>query len=936
MTGAAVHLVPHTHWDREWYRPFQSFRMQLVDVIDRVLNMLEADDDFAFTLDGQLSTVDDYLEIRPEAAERIAGRVASGRLAIGPWLILMDEFLVSGENMVRNLELGWQRAEAFGGPMRIGYLPDMFGHIAQMPQMLRRAGIADAVVWRGVPAAVDRHAFRWVAPDGSVVRAEYLPAGYGNAAYLFAVPDRLEGRLDHFLDTMRPWFGDDPVLAMYGTDHTAPMPGLVALVGELNELEHNARVEVGTLADYIRSAPPLRDDAPEWHGEMRAGARANVLMGVASARIDIKAACGRAERLLERYAEPLQALWMPSDAWPEAFLRVAWRRVIENSAHDSICGCSVDAVVEQVLVRFAEAEQIAASLARRAVAGIATGTGRGTLAVVNPSPFERSGLVELDVAIPDDWESVVLKLVDGTRLATQELKRAAPLLFSTEIRGDEVDDLFRRFHGREIFDRAWNGYRIDEVDGRRRITFDVDVEPDPVALDVELLRGEVEQAMQSAGDETWLARIVARPRRRLLASIPAPALGWTAARPVSGSAPPEDPVQVDDRRLVNASLRVEVAGDGTLRLTAADGTALQGVGRLVDGGDFGDSYNYGPPAHDRVVDEPASVAVRVIESGPLRGRLAVDRVYEWPAGLTDDGAARHETTVPTTVTTEVELRSGEPFVRLAVAFENRSDDHRVRFHVPLARAAETSHAEGQFAVVERGMAGEGGYREEPLGTYPARGFVDAGGAALLLDHITEYELLGTGELALTVLRSTGLISRNDNPYRQDPAGPEIAIPGAQCRGPWRIAFAIGPHAGSWDEADVWQMAERYQHELLVGPGSGPRDRAWPREGAGEIGLAIDGRGVILSALRRREAGWLELRVVNEQPEPRSATVRGNLLEAQASDLLGRPGGPLTLDAAGALRLDLGAWEIRTVRLRRREPALRSADVLDAAGPRLTA
>ena len=122
-TRTPIHLVPHTHWDREWYRPFQSFRMQLVDLVDRVLEMLEADPDFAFTLDGQLATIDDYLEIRPEQAERIRRHVQDGRLAIGPWQILMDEFLVSGETLVRNLEMGWRRAEDFGGPMQVGYLP---------------------------------------------------------------------------------------------------------------------------------------------------------------------------------------------------------------------------------------------------------------------------------------------------------------------------------------------------------------------------------------------------------------------------------------------------------------------------------------------------------------------------------------------------------------------------------------------------------------------------------------------------------------------------------------------------------------------------------------------------------------------------------------------------------------------------------------------
>src|SRR5213592_3470096 len=185
-----VHIVPHTHWDREWYEPFQRFRLRLVDLVDRVLALAEADEGFAFTFDGQTAAVEDYLEVRPEAEGRLRRLAERGQLALGPWRILNDEFLVSGETIVRNLESGWRRAQALGGAMPVGYLPDQFGHVAQLPQVLRRAGLASAVLWRGVPAAIDHHAFLWEAPDRSTVRAEYLPAGYVNAVPLLAPPER--------------------------------------------------------------------------------------------------------------------------------------------------------------------------------------------------------------------------------------------------------------------------------------------------------------------------------------------------------------------------------------------------------------------------------------------------------------------------------------------------------------------------------------------------------------------------------------------------------------------------------------------------------------------------------------------------------------------------------------------------------------------------
>ena len=931
-----IHLVPHTHWDREWYRPFQSFRMQLVDLVDRVLDMLDTEPAFAFTLDGQLATVDDYLEIRPEGEERIRGHVRSGRLAIGPWQILMDEFLVSGETLVRNLEMGWARAEDFGGPMRVGYLPDMFGHVAQMPQILRAAGLADAVVWRGIPAVIDRHAFRWEAPDGSWVRAEYLPAGYGNAAHLFAAPDGLEGAAQRFVEWARPWFGDDPVLAMYGTDHTAPVPELAGLVSRLNEVQEASMMEISTLAGYIDAAPPLGADAPRWRGEMRSGARANVLMGVASARIDIKRAAGRAETLLERYAEPLTALHVAADAWPEPFLRLAWRKVVENSAHDSICGCSVDPVVAQVLVRFAEAQQIAGTLARRAAATVALAVPRGAVAVLNPTPATRSGLVEATLAVPDDWEAVSLELPDGTRIAAQELSRTPLVLLETDLRGDAADELFRRFHGREIFDHAWNGYRIDG----RTLTLEVDTDPDPAWLDVDGLRAEVMAAMRAAPDDAWHVRILARPRRTLAASVPAPALGWTAVRPVEESGGAEGAVRLvsDCRGLANDLLAVDVSADGTLRLRAADGTEIGGVGRIVDGGDHGDSYNYGPPASDTIVTEPVSVGVDSDLAGPVRGRLTVRRAYDWPLGLAADGSARSGETRRTEVVTEIELRAGEPFVRVRVAFDNQSDDHRVRFHVPLPRASDTSVAEGQFAAVTRPMTGEGGYQEEPLGTYPAHGWVDAGGLAVILRHLVEYELTAGAapsgrELAITLLRSTGLISRNENPYRQDPAGPEIAIPDAQMRGRWEMSFALYPHGGAWTDGGVAAVAESYRHDLVAAAGSAPLDAEWPPAAAGDPALTLDGRHVAFSSLRRRADGWLEARLVNLADSPVSATLRGSITDARVATLRGEPGRSLEPGGQGDLTLDLGPAEILTVQLRRTETARATAGVLDVAGPR---
>jgi alpha-mannosidase len=752
--------------------------MSLVDVVDEVLEALEGDERLRFTLDGQLATVDDYLEIRPEAEARIRALVESGRLAIGPWQTLVDEFLVDGETIARNLETGLARAAELGGTMRVGYLPDMFGHVAQMPQILRGEGLETAVVWRGVPAVVEFHRFVWESPDGSSVVAEYLPDGYGNAAHV-QDPDVLE-------DRYRRWFGSDDILGMVGTDHM-PM---------VRDLPEGARV--GTLAEYVTADDP--EGLTTWRGEMRSAARANLLPGVVSARMDLKAACSRAERGLERYAEPLQTLY--GDDAAEPFLREAWKRMFQNAAHDSICGCSADEVSAQVLVRYAEAEQIARELTQRAVHRIAAQVPQGTHAIVNPSPWERIDLVELKLAVPDEWEGVALELPDGTEVPTQEVVREAWEQHVAS--GNVAEAIVRRLHGREFFGRYVNGYRTEEG----RTVLEVGNEPEG-----EL---DLEQLLKDAADTREL-HVVAQPKRTVVAAIPAPPLGWTSVR----------------------ARRVPGSGTETCPEPAF-------VPRLVRGKDIGDSYNYAPPENDEVVETPVSEKSVTVEDGPLRRIDTVERTYIW-----DEQEVETRTTL--------EQRAHEPFLRVRIDFDNPCDDQRVRVHVPLRKPADTSLAEGQFAIVERGREPEGGYGEVALATYPASAFVAAGGIALLLEHVTEYELLD-GELALTVLRSMGLISRNDNRFREDPAGPSLPIPDAQMHGPWSFSFAYLPTIAE----DVLAAAEALRLPFLSAAGRG-RDA----ELSSHAGPSIEGHGVVLTSLRPGRA-----RLVNESPHVVEASFAG--------------------------------------------------------------
>ncbi|MFF3934945.1 glycoside hydrolase family 38 N-terminal domain-containing protein [Streptomyces phaeofaciens] len=909
MPRSAV-FVPHFHWDREWYEPFQVFRHRLVAALDTVLETAEANPDFRFTVDGQMAAIEDYLEMRPENRDRVAALVADGRLAVGPWLVLLDEFLCSGETIVRNLQMGWAAAAELGGAMPVGYLPDMFGHVAQMPQILARAGIEHAALWRGVPGTVDGHAFRWRAPDGSEVRTEFLFDGYDNGLDVLLVPDRIGRALGEYAQMTAGRWGGDPVLAMAGTDHDAPDPHLAHWLRRASG--EGRAITMATLDEYLRKH--VRDEVSAVvTGELRSHVRGNILPGVLSVRLGLKQRMAVAERTID-HAERMNALWSGRDDAP--FLALAWHKIIESTAHDSVVGSGTDETCDQVAARLAEAAQTARAVRDAALAEPAARMPSDGHLVANPLPFDRTALVEVDIAAPGEGTALVASAADGSTSPVQLISEAPTVLSDEHIDASQLERVLRRIHRRELFGRLIDHYELTPGS----LVFHLAEVPAGGPFDLLILRREVAAAAAAHPGE-WRVLTLEEARATALVAVNVPASGLTGFRvePSDRTAPTVTscaPVTATESTLANGLVEVAVAADGTLDLTGPDGTVLYGVGRLVDGGDRGDSYNYAPPAQDVLVSEPTRITVEQLESGPLRARLRVTRVYAWPTGLSSDRDLRDDRTVPTPVETVVEVRAGEPFVRISTSFLNGSADHRLRFHVPLPEPVATSASAGQFAVTERGLTAEGGWGEYPLPTFPAGTFVSAGAATVLLDHSCEYELVGDGsELALTLLRAIGSISVNIHPLRDEPAASEIPVPGAQDLG-MRIEnrFAVVPSATGWQGTNAVALAEEFRNDVLVTRGTAPAGAPLPPDTAG---VRVDGKDVLVSGLRRvtddgRGAGT-ELRLAALRDTASTVRVTGAFTEATTVDLLGRPISRTRV--RDGLELALGPWEIRTVVLR---------------------
>ena len=868
-----VAVVPHTHWDREWYDPFQTYRLKLVRLVDELLDLMESDSSYRhFLLDGQLAVVDDYLEIRPENEARLKALAASGRLTVGPWYILMDEFLVSGETIVRNLQKGILRGSDFGGVMEVGYLPDMFGHVAQMPQILDQAGLGHAVVWRGVPSAVTRTAFIWSAPDGSEVRAEYLVAGYGNGAALPEDAKQLTRRLssleDEFATFLTP---GEPMLLMNGSDHLRPQPWLGRVVAEANAIQDDFDLAISSLADYLASTSA--EGLVEWRGELRSGLRSNVLMGVASNRVDVKQAAARAERSLERLAEPLSALFVPAERWPAPFLDLAWTSMIRNSAHDSICACSADEVVDAVLHRYAEARQIGEGLTEQALQAVGRSMAAAGPVVVNPSAHERGGLVD-----------VVVRAVGDPGPDVQVMSERSGIPGTMTLDGETVRTLLGLMQGARIDDQSYvTEATLAEDETGLDVTLVIGPEPREGAAVEEVKRELYTRLTARPGTEVRL--IVDQPPvlRVLARQEPVAGYGWSRFAP----AHLEHPVRLDgspDGGLTLFNGLVTVTVDPITGTFSLDG--VPGYGRLVDGGDHGDTYNYSPPTNDSIVDIPTSVTVSSGERGPVRASVEIVADYQWPGSV--DGTTRTRVgSLPVTVTTTLELRADEPVVRVRTRFTNPSRDHRLRVHLPLPAPAVTSRAECAFTVVERGLTAEGRDEEFGLPTFPSRRFVTAGGLTVVHEGLLEYELVdvvagsnGTGPvastLALTLLRATGMLSRLGMALRPLPAGPMDSLEGPQMLGPVDVHYAL-----CVADADPYQLVDDVLLPLQLSGSFGGGSR--PDRGSE---LTVDGAQV---SSVRRSAGALEVRVFN--PTDTDTTVGLPGRSGWLVDLTGRPVAP---------------------------------------------
>ena len=812
-------VVPHTHWDREWYLTVDETRPRLVQLIERVLSIIRTEPEYpGFWLDGQTIPVEDVLEVRPQLREELTAALKAGKILIGPWYVLSDEFLVHGESLIRNLFVGRKAMQAVGQDNRIGYAPDTFGHISQFPQILAGFGIDNAVFWRGIrKEELDACETRWEAPDGTAVLAICLIEGYSNAGDLsLGTVEQSAGALDRSLPGLKSYSSTGRLLLLNGRDHALPARRMTEILAKLQNKFPEVSFRLGSISEYLKAVRHQLgkglQSATTFRGELR---HAPQLDGCLSSRIGQKLANRRIENLLIHYADPLAAIaHTMGKPVPDGFLQAAWKPLLQNHAHDSICSPHSDAVAKAVADRFRRAEEVASAIVVEAMQNIVGQVPKEMdvqlptgLVVFNPCPWPRDEVIEVTMDLPPELNVGALTLSqNGRELPTEVLSQTT----YTRLTFGE----YRKFTATQ-----------EDVQRFRLL-----IKPDLDSLSFQRLEVKVEELghieiMDATGDDV---RVKARAEGRM----------------VTGS-----------EVLDNGLLRVRMAPDGRLDITELrTGRTLRNLNALFDREDTGDLYQTRRPL-DTHTTAPEPGAISIVENSALRGALCTRTT------ITAGG-----TVCPLSVT--VSLAHGDTHVTIQVRMDNRGDWHRLEARFPLPEELRTVHAHMPFDLVSRKPTPPEEYFVGSDVAFsnaicqPMHTAVIASGSSgtltLLSRGLYEFTWLNEDTLALTLLRATGRIRKELQMFPAE---------GGQCHGEHVLTYGIGLSP----ESDVLPALKtgtdfnlRPYAMQVFGDAAGP----------GGSMVELTNPHWILSALKlAEEENGIVVRFWNASEVPQSGTVR---------------------------------------------------------------
>lgn len=904
-----AHIISHSHWDREWYLPYEKHHVRLIELIDTLMDTLAKDGEYrSFFLDGQTIILEDYLQVRPDRRAELERWIREGRIRIGPWYILQDAFLTSGEANLRNLLIGHQDARRYGAVSKIGYFPDTFGNIGQAPQILRQAGIDNAVFGRGVKPTGFNNTVAdsdyessyseliWEGPDGSRVLGILFANWYSNGNEVPTDPAEAKEYWDRKLADAAKYASTGELLFMNGCDHQPIQTDLSEAIRVARRLYPDTEFVHSNFEDFLQAVRgSLAGELSVVKGELRSQRTDgwSTLVNTASARVYLKQLNQAGQTLLEKVAEPLAAMaHLHGEAYPQPLLTYAWKTLMQNHPHDSICGCSVDEVHREMVTRFAKSRHVAETIVDAAKQALADR--------VDTSVFSRYG----DDALP----LVVFNTTGWERTGTVAVELDAARIYFRD--GVAPEEMIRRMEELPLGERT-----LVDPDGR---AVECGVEDLGLQFGYDLPDDKFRQPY-------WARRVRLTFEAASVPALGSKAYAWVrdakiAAVPAGGS------LLRGERTLENGALRVEVADDGTLSVTdKASGRTYRDLLIYEDTGDIGNEYMYKQPDGEKPLTTKGLAAeVRVVLDAPYRAALEI--VHRWAVPASADErferekqravyfperkAQRVAETVPLTIRTEVSLERGGRGVGIRVSFDNQAKDHRVRALFPTDLAASVHRADSVFEVAVRPNEPAAEW-QNPSNTQHQQAFVDisgtAGGLTVANRGLNEYEVLrdGRNTIAVTLLRSVAELGDWG----------VFPTPEAQCLGEHTAELLLVPHAGDGAVSGAW--AEAYQFQV-------PWTAARTGLHAGELApfqaaVSWEGEGLAFSSMKiGEEDGSLMLRWYNLRPKPTRLRVRvKDTAGLYKSDVLERLGAAVeAADESGARIVPVGPCEIVTLGAKR--------------------
>ena len=754
-----VHVVPHFHWDREWYFTAEESKILLVNDMEEVLTMLETREDYPyFVLDGQTSVLEDYFSVSPENRERVRELVQRGKLIIGPWYTQTDEMVVGGESIVRNLLYGMKDCREFGSPMMIGYLPDSFGQSARMPQILRGFNIENSMFWRGTSERMgtDRTEFFWEDDDGSRVAVQLLPLGYAIGKYLPVEKEALRKRMEKYMPVLERGTATGHLLVPNGHDQMPLQNDIFQVMETMRELYPDKQFFLSRYEDVF-AAIGRQGNLDTLRGEFLDGRYMRVHRSIFSSRADLKAANTRIENKVTNLLEPLASIaYKLGFPYHHGLLEAIWKELMKNHAHDSIGCCCSDKVHRAIADRYFLAEERADRLIefymRKIVDAMDCSRALDKLTVFNLLPYEREGMIRGKIVTK--MKRFALERADGSRLKY------------------EITD-------RRIVDAGL----ID-----RQIVHYGDYEPF-VEYTLEFC-----DRIPAMGFTTYLVR------EAEALTGESPAVSMAAG---TGENPAVEPADLGGNcrlaspaanTLENEYLSVTVEPNGSLTvLEKQKGQCYRDVLLLEDGSDDGDGYDYSPAANDWVLTSKEETADIRCQHGTYSHKARVRVSMAVPAGLESRSERRRDGRVD--VEFELELKAGSPVLEVRVTVDNQADSHRLRLLVPGQENEGFSVSDNQFGRIRRPVRDEAmdvwekeGWSERPDSIYPFLSWVSGcgeRGLAVLTNSVREYEMTGPdyGVLAVTLFRSVGVLGKEGLLRRPGrPSGIKMETPDSQLRG----------------------------------------------------------------------------------------------------------------------------------------------------------